>query len=197
MYASAHYAANTLAAVIMITSDPTTRGAGLALGLLIGSRLPDLAERREYPRDAEGNLIADENGYVLSTDGWCPHRTDTHWIAAWIVGAALACLIPGAFGWLALGICAGAVLHIALDVLTPGGIPTILPSKGPRFAIPIFKGAAGQEAAALVLWVAAIFTLGSAFRSDKASTISGLWELGSFAFKVSDQILNGLRYLTG
>lgn len=197
MYASAHYATNTLAAAAVITSDPTTRGAGIALGLLLGSRLPDLAERRVYPRDAEGNLIPDENGYLLSSDGWCPHRTDTHWAVTWIIGLALSWAIPGALGWLAVGICAGSLLHIALDVLTPGGIPTILPSSGPRLAIPLFKGAGGQEGAALVLWIATIYTLGSAFRADKASTIAGLWELASFPFKVSDQILALIRGITG
>lgn len=197
MYANVHIAANVLAATAVITSQPTVTGAALAAGIIVGSRLPDHAEQRIYPTDDDGNLIKNADGYIMTQDNWCPHRTDTHWVPTWLIGMALAWMIPGAFGTILVGACAGALIHIALDALTPLGVPTILPQRGPRLAIPLFKGASGQEAIAMVLLASAAFLLAVSFKQDKAGIAGALWELVTLPLTVSDQVLNLLKAVLG
>lgn len=197
MYAGVHIAANTLAAVALMAANPTPAGAGLAFGIMLGARLPDHAEQRIYPTDADGKLLVNADGYVMSEDNWCPHRTDTHWVVTWAIGLGLAWMVPGALGLLLMGACIGALIHIALDVVTPLGIPTVLPRSGPRLAIPLFKGSAGQDLMALLLWAAAAFLLATSFKQDKSAVLGVLWDLAMFPFALSDQAFHGFKALFG
>jgi inner membrane protein len=89
----------------------------LAVATLMGSSFPDIGEIVQFRGRWRASLI--------------PHRTLTHWIPLYVaIVFALPILTPNLPWWLAnliKGICFGSLLHIALDMFSPAGIPLLHP----------------------------------------------------------------------
>jgi membrane-bound metal-dependent hydrolase YbcI (DUF457 family) len=74
--------------------------------------------------------------------------------------AAWAAADVPAGAWVPLAVVFGALAHLVGDMLTPGGVPILLPFSKKRFAMPLFTtGTAGEQvfslfAFAAVLWMA-------------------------------------------
>jgi inner membrane protein len=106
----------------------------IALGMLLGGRGPDRLEAPVFDRRKKirRSLI--------------PHRTLTHWPPLWIImalffhwlsGVATDVLIFEA-AHVGYGFCLSSLLHLAMDVLTPMGIPLIKPF-GQRTSLSLYK----------------------------------------------------------
>jgi inner membrane protein len=89
----------------------------LAVATLMGSSFPDIGELVQFRGRWRTSLI--------------PHRTLTHWIPLYVlIIYALPIVAPGLPWWAAnciKGICFGSLLHIALDMFSPAGIPLVNP----------------------------------------------------------------------
>jgi membrane-bound metal-dependent hydrolase YbcI (DUF457 family) len=110
-----------------VTKDPV-----LALAILPGSLFPDFGEGViGYAGEERLSLI--------------PHRTLTHsiWIYALAILAAHFWL-TGLTAALVTGVSAGAILHLALDVFSPMGIPLLSPF-GARTSIGPFANNEGKR----------------------------------------------------
>ena len=106
----------------------------VALGMLLGARGPDRLEIPSF------NLRTQTRRSVI------PHRTLTHWPLFWI-------LLSGMCVWtwsesqdlllylttsVGLGFCAAGWLHLAMDIMTPAGIPLLSPF-GSRTSLNLYK----------------------------------------------------------
>lgn len=71
------------------------------------------------------------------------HRTYTHWLLAWIVISVVhfAFWQPRLESYIATGLLAGIFTHLAFDVITPMGIPLLVPWK--RHTLKLWKS--GQK----------------------------------------------------
>jgi inner membrane protein len=89
----------------------------IALGTLLGSSFPDVGELVRFRGRRRSSLI--------------PHRTLTHWIPLYIVViVAMPLVLPGLPRQIVdfvSGMCMASILHIALDMLSPAGIPILNP----------------------------------------------------------------------
>jgi inner membrane protein len=89
----------------------------LALGTLLGSSFPDVGELVRFRGRWRSSLI--------------PHRTLTHWMPLYIlIIFALPNVLPGLPRQIVnfvSGICTASLLHIALDMLSPAGVPVLNP----------------------------------------------------------------------
>lgn len=121
----------------------------IGLGMVLGARAPD---RLEVPRFDRRTKIR----YSL-----IPHRTLTHWPPFWIVLTAF-CVWFGVNGQdsllssmacVGVGFCAAAWLHLAMDILTPTGIPLITPF-GRRASFNLYKTASAGEWLCILVFVA-------------------------------------------
>lgn len=52
-----------------------------------------------------------------------PHRGPTHWLAAWLIGLAVAALLPDPAGGLVAAFAWGGLSHVLGDALTVSGVP--------------------------------------------------------------------------
>ena len=93
-----------------------------AVAAVAGSVAPDLLE---VPVFAPGFGTGKSKRLSL-----IPHRTWTHWWPFWVVPLAIALVAawpwPDAAG-LALGFGLGGLLHLAMDLMTPMGLPVTWP----------------------------------------------------------------------
>lgn len=120
--------------------DQTAFVTLVALGMILGARGPDRLEIPSFNRQTKirRSII--------------PHRTLTHWPSAWFV-VTIACWLVWhqstdifVFGVtnVGLGFCAAGWLHLAMDIMTPSGIPLAMPF-GPRTSLNIYKSGHGGE----------------------------------------------------
>lgn len=96
-----------------------------AAGVMLGARAPDWAEVARWVNDRRYSLI--------------PHRGPTHWPGIWLIGLLL-CLhyLESPLRDAAAGFFSAALLHLALDVMTPTGIPILHPFDKKR-AIRVYR----------------------------------------------------------
>ena len=95
----------------------------VALGMLLGARGPDRLEIPSFNRRTQTRRSV------------IPHRTLTHWPFFWVFLTGLCfwtwsesqdllLYVITSFG---LGFCASGWLHLAMDIMTPAGIPLLSP----------------------------------------------------------------------
>lgn len=84
----------------------------LALSVMLGASFPDVGEFVQFRGEWRSSLI--------------PHRTLTHWIPLYVAVLLWMHSAPLGPWWLQnliSGICLGSILHVALDMFSPAGIP--------------------------------------------------------------------------
>jgi hypothetical protein len=99
--------------------DHFTFATLVALGMLVGARAPDRLEMPRFDRRTQ------------TRRSLIPHRTLTHWPVLWVGLTGLSWwlwsqpqgLLIYAVTSVGLGFCASAWLHLAMDIMTPTGIP--------------------------------------------------------------------------
>lgn len=110
-----HYTAALATAAVGIALAPDVDGLLLAAGLLAGCNLPD---DLEFPLNIGG----------LRGPTLIPHRSLTHWPWAYVAAIVAArMLLPMPWGLIAVGAALGALLHLAIDAVSPHGIPWLSP----------------------------------------------------------------------
>ena len=123
----------------------------VALGIVLGARGPDRLE------------IPTFNWYRRTRQSLIPHRTLTHWPPFWVFLTWLAWTgsehpldyVGAAWSSTFLGFCAGSWLHLAMDIMTPMGIPLLLPF-GKRTSLNIYKTATLGEGACVAVFLAVL-----------------------------------------
>jgi membrane-bound metal-dependent hydrolase YbcI (DUF457 family) len=118
------------------TIDPHSSAAItlIGLGILLGARGPD---RLEVPVFNKGKKVR------MSL---IPHRTLTHWPLLWAIltGLSLFCMVKTqdtlfiAMSCVGFGFCIASWLHLAMDIMTPSGIPLYSPF-GQKTSFNIYK----------------------------------------------------------
>ncbi len=112
----------------------------VALGMILGARGPDRLEIPSFNRRTKIRRSV------------IPHRTLTHWPPFWLGITLLIWLIWHqstdffifAATSVGLGFCAAGWLHLAMDIMTPSGIPLVTPF-GARTSFNLYKsGHAGE-----------------------------------------------------
>ena len=106
----------------------------IGLGILLGARGPD---RLEFP-------VFNKRKKVRMS--LIPHRTLTHWPLLWgiLTGLSLFCMANTqdtlfvAMSYVGLGFCVASWLHLAMDIMTPSGIPLYSPF-GQKTSLNIYK----------------------------------------------------------
>lgn len=121
----------------------------VGLGMVLGARAPD---RLEIPRF---------NVRTRVRHSLVPHRTLTHWPPFWIVLTAFCAWfgvnsqdsLLSSMACVGVGFCAAAWLHLAMDILTPTGIPLITPF-GRRTSLNLYKTTSAGEWLCIFVFVA-------------------------------------------
>lgn len=131
--------------------DP--KGAVAALGAAcLGALMPDI--------DHPGSLLNRGAGPAGAVPGlFLRHRGPTHSLAAALAAWAVAswlCAARGLPGAVALAALAGHLSHLALDALTPGGVPLLWPLWGRRVGLPLVRVGSALEGLARLAIVAAL-----------------------------------------
>lgn len=138
-------AAMAMAAWPALSAHDPLIGAVAAVGMLAGASAPDWLEGVVWLGDKRLSLL--------------PHRTLTHWPVFWLICAALAAMAwSGIARTLALGFIAGSLLHIAMDLGTPTGIPLFLPF-GQRTTARLYTAGTLREAVLIGAWCALCFAI--------------------------------------
>lgn len=79
-------------------------------GVVLGSSAPDWLEISKWVNGVRYSVI--------------PHRTLTHWLTFWWLCLVALMVTPTSpVVYVLQGFCLGAILHIALDSVTPMGVP--------------------------------------------------------------------------
>jgi hypothetical protein len=136
--------------------DPTTDRLLLGLGVIAGASLPD---------QLEGLISIDPAGQRHSM---LPHRWITHWPPPWLLLAAIAlCRFPAPYSIIVAGLAFGALLHLAIDIGSPSGIPLLAFNRNrsfgdrrPRYRPYVYRTGTREEwriLAPIVLTAALIF----------------------------------------
>jgi membrane-bound metal-dependent hydrolase YbcI (DUF457 family) len=128
----------------------------VALGIILGARRPDRLE------------IPSLNKKTKIRRSLIPHRTLTHWPLFWVVITFLNWVLArqnndifiSATTSVGFGFCASSWLHLAMDIMTPSGIPLLTPF-GSRTSLNIYKSGHFGEMAfvSLLLFITIIFVL--------------------------------------
>lgn len=85
----------------------------MAAGIVAGATAPDWMEMPKWSDGMRRSVI--------------PHRTVTHWFLPWVAVFLYSMMHEGAHWALITGFTAGAMLHIAMDAMTPMGVPILNP----------------------------------------------------------------------
>ena len=120
----------------------------VGLGILLGARGPD---RLEVPVFNKRKKVR----YSL-----IPHRTLTHWPLLWVIltGLSLFCGMNTqtplfvAMSCVGFGFCMGSWLHLAMDIMTPSGIPLCSPF-GKKTSLNIYKTSSLGEWCCILVFV--------------------------------------------
>ena len=118
MNGKTHLLTGIAAGVLLSRYDPETKVA-IITAASIGSLLPDI----DHPRALISSFIP--GGFIFS---WIMggHRGITHTILAGFVAGGLAYLITDHW-YIALALAVGWFTHLLGDMLTPSGVPLLLP----------------------------------------------------------------------
>lgn len=131
-------AALAMAAWPALSAQDPLSGAVAATGMLVGASAPDWLEGVVWLGDKRLSLL--------------PHRTLTHWPVLWLICAVLTAIIwSGYTRTLGLGFIAGSLLHIAMDLGTPTGIPLLLPF-GQRTTARLYTAGTLREGVLIGAW---------------------------------------------
>jgi membrane-bound metal-dependent hydrolase YbcI (DUF457 family) len=102
------------------------------LALLLGSTAPDASEYNVLASTKDGHKPR-----------WVAHRTYTHYWLFWLLAALLSYQLwmsESSLVWMLLfAFSVGGLLHIAQDLLTPMGVPLLLP-RSKRISVPFVTG---------------------------------------------------------
>jgi membrane-bound metal-dependent hydrolase YbcI (DUF457 family) len=120
----------------------------VALGMLLGARGPDRLEVPSFNRRTQTRRSV------------IPHRTLTHWPPLWVAMTAICLLtLVSTHDFLlyeitsvGFGFCAAGWLHLAMDIMTPSGIPLVMPF-GSRFSFNLYKTSQPGEWLCILLFV--------------------------------------------
>jgi membrane-bound metal-dependent hydrolase YbcI (DUF457 family) len=130
--ATARYAA--LHAPLSSATQILAAGAGA----VFGSTAPDWLEIAHWDRRGRRHSVI-------------PHRTLTHWPLLWFGAGWYAWAnLAGSLQLLVLAFVAGGLLHLACDILTPMGIPLLLPGED-RTSLHFFRSGDGGEFLVIML----------------------------------------------
>lgn len=134
----------------VVNIDHTAFVTLVALGMLLGARGPDRLDIPSFNKRTQPRRSV------------IPHRTLTHWPPFWVVMTmtAICWLTLGAsedflfyeITRAGLGFCAASWLHLAMDIMTPSGIPLITPF-GTRTSLNLYKTAQTGEWLCILLFV--------------------------------------------
>lgn len=101
-------------AVPLLQTELYLEAAMAAAGVMLGARAPDWAEVARWIDNKRYSLL--------------PHRGVTHWPGFWLVGLILSlAYLDSPLREASAGFFCSALLHLALDVMTPSGIPLFHP----------------------------------------------------------------------
>lgn len=166
----------------------------LALGTLLGSSFPDVGELVRFRGRWRSSLI--------------PHRTLTHWIPLYVgIFFMLQLVAPGLPRQIAdvvCGVCAASILHIALDMFSPAGIPVLNPF-GARVSVGLHRNAGKpclyRTGTLEELPIVVITVVGLAFLAAPYPAPFSLWkfeaqsldQLGSFTKELGSAIFTFAR----
>lgn len=131
----------------------------ISLGAIVGARGPDRLEVPSF------------NHFTKIRSSLIPHRTLTHWPGTWVIFTIICCwsiLVSEntlflAFSFTGIGFCASAWLHLAMDIMTPSGIPLLTPF-GNRTSLNLYKTNSIKEW--LYISVFVIFSQASSYLLD-------------------------------
>lgn len=106
----------------------------VALGMVLGARGPDRLEIPSFNRRTQTRRSV------------IPHRTLTHWPLFWVFLSGMCAwtwsesqdLLLYVITSVGLGFCAAGWLHLAMDIMTPAGIPLLSPF-GSRSSLNLYK----------------------------------------------------------
>ncbi len=117
-----------------------TESSAFLGGAVVGGRAPDKLEIARWGRwtNRRYSLI--------------PHRTLTHWWPVWMGLLIYSVLLVSqaddftqtATSWGLLGFAISGVLHLALDVMTPTGVPILNPF-GKKFSFSVYRAGSPAE----------------------------------------------------
>ena len=106
----------------------------VALGMVMGARGPDRLEIPSFNRRTQTRRSV------------IPHRTLTHWPLFWVILSGMCFwtwsesqdLLLYVITSVGLGFCAAGWLHLAMDIMTPAGIPLLSPF-GSRTSLNLYR----------------------------------------------------------
>ena len=116
-------------------------------GVMFGARVPDWSEMARWIDGKRYSII--------------PHRGPTHWPGTWIAGLLLSVLyLQPPVREAAIGFFAAALLHLAMDIMTPSGIPLLHPFDKNR-SITVYRSGAfiPETLLTLACWISAVLYL--------------------------------------
>jgi inner membrane protein len=169
----------------------------LAFGTLLGSSFPDVGEFVQFRGKWRSSLI--------------PHRTLTHWIPLYVIVIVAIHYAAQSLPWWAAnlisGVCFGSILHIALDLFSPCGIPLLHPF-GARRSLGLKRGGGGKPClyrtgtaeelpviAAAVLGIVVFIAPYPPPFSFHAFEAQSLDVIGSFARAVGGAVISVARHM--
>lgn len=120
----------------------------IGLGMLLGARGPDRLEIPVF------------NKRKKTRHSLIPHRTLTHWPLLWVIltGLSLFCgmytqnSLFAAMSSVGFGFCVASWLHLAMDIMTPSGIPLCSPF-GKKTSLNIYKTSSLGEWCCILVFV--------------------------------------------
>lgn len=130
-----------------IGADHTAFVTLVASGMILGARAPDRLE------------IPSFNQRTKTRRSVIPHRTLTHWPPIWLAMTLMCWFLwrqASDFTFIltsvGLGFCTAGWLHLAMDIMTPCGIPIISPF-GSRFSFNLYRTSGPGEWLCILLFV--------------------------------------------
>jgi len=124
--------------------------AMVAAGVMLGARAPDWTEFARWHNERRYSLI--------------PHRGPTHWPGTWLIGLiASLVFLEMPYREPAAGFFAAALLHLAMDIMTPTGIPLLHPFAR-KVSLNVYRSGAflSEFALTAICWSGALIVFASA-----------------------------------
>lgn len=120
----------------------------IGLGILLGARGPDRLEIPVFNKRKKTRISL------------IPHRTLTHWPLLWVILTVFSLFGIGntqdtlfiAMSYVGLGFCVASWLHLAMDIITPSGIPLYSPF-GEKTSLNIYKTSSVGEWCCVLVFV--------------------------------------------
>lgn len=122
--------------VVVLATHPTLTGAETAAGIIFGASAPDWTEIVSW-------------GPFGGRESVLEHRTVTHWPPVWVAVALGSACVPEPWSHIVFGFALGALLHIAVDLGSPMGVPLLNPFRRVRLPFAVYR--TGQPSEILVI----------------------------------------------